>query len=508
MTPAGLTAPARRRALVVLAAMAALLAMAFAPAPRAEGGAGAEPPGARVPAASDGEHLWAAFERNTPAGREHVLLHHARGMNGAFARRAFAFRQAPLAVAAEGGRVWVVLDAAPGARREVATALVARNPATGAFYDDPPGRMELRRSLAREGDLRGLVAADGALFALRAGATLERLGSGDWEAVPGAPAADEIARLVRLDGRPAVLAPDGRARVLARDGSWSDATLAVPKLLDLIPGAARPAAMAFAPEGGIALLYLRDGGTVALATIQPPPQPWALLGEGDDFALLIGTGEGGAAMRRIDGVRGEIAPAQVLAPQPIDPRAWLHLPILGMVVLATILSAFLLRSAGPQGAVPVPEGCEALPIGQRVGALLIDLLPGFGVALMLGAGFGQVAVLPLWTTDLQAATWGVAALLIALLVSTTTEAITGTSLGKWIVGGRVVRVEPAGAKPRFWQTLVRNFFKSILLLAPIAGLFTIIVPGGRGLGEVASRTAVVRAPAGEQALKPPPSERR
>lgn len=520
---------AHRLAVWVAVAMLASMAWCAAPASANRGVAAPaavtaplDPPpaaarGAFVPAASDGEHAWIILERSGKSGPEHVLLHHATGMGGAFSRQAAVFRTTPAAIAADHGRVWIVMEATPDrARRDVYATTAARNPATGTYYYEPAGRLELLASLPPDGEMRGLVAIDGTCYALRAGAALERLGLGGWERVPGAPGlaaagGTDSARLVSLAGRPAILREGAPARILEPDGSWRDEAQPLPagKLLGLVPGARRAAALVAGSDGTVALAYARPEGASLLATIAWPAQPWSVVGLGDGFVLLLGTGEGGAARQRIDALDGSIGGVEVLVPQPSDPTGWIHLPILGMVITAAILAAVLLRNAGPQGAILVPEGRQALPVGRRLAALGIDLLPGIAVAMLCGAALRQIAIMPLWTTDLRSAVPGLIALGAALAISTLSELAFGTSLGKRLVGGEVVVVLPSGARPRAWQVLARNIFKGIILIAPIAGIFTIAVPGGRGIGEVASRTAVVLRPRPvADALKRDHAERR
>ena len=262
------------------AALAAAWAVAAAPA-HAES--------RQLPASSDGVHAWIAVERTRAAGTEHVLLHHASDMGCDCVHEAFTLPRAPEAMAAHGGTVWVVLPAEPGGRRDVFSLCVRRNPATGAYFTEPAGRMEIHPSLPADGDLLAVAAPDGVLTVRRAGMPPESLSGLGWRPAGEAEAA-------------AVPAPAEAFR-------------------SPIPGAALPAVLLRGDSGERSILYARPGADLPLAAIPLPQRPFAVLGLGWRFGVFAPTGDGGAAVRWIDGVDGTVGEQVVLEPQPAS-AAW------------------------------------------------------------------------------------------------------------------------------------------------------------------------------------------
>lgn len=248
----------------------------------------------QLPASSDGVHAWIVVERTRAAGTEHVLLHHASDMGCDCVHEAFALPRAPEAVAAHGGTVWVVLPAEPGGRRDVFSLSVRRNPATGAYFTEPAGRMEIHPSLPADGALLAAAAPEGVLTVRRAGTPPESLSGLGWR-----PAGEAGAELVP--------APADAFR-------------------SPIPGAALPAALVRGEGGGRSIVYVRQGADLPLtdlplADLPLPQRPFAVLGLGWRFGVFAPTGDGGAAVRWVDGVDGTVGEQVVLEPQPAS-AAW------------------------------------------------------------------------------------------------------------------------------------------------------------------------------------------
>jgi hypothetical protein len=283
-------------------ALVALVANGTARAAAAD----ADPP-RREPmlAAADAANAWFLVERSGARGAEHVLLHHADGMGGPFVREVAVLRTQPEAIAcgAELGAPAMWLVAAPraaGGRREVWRSRAVRNPVSGQYAYDPLGRLELLAGLPGDGVPLRAWCEGGRLLVQRGQADPERLGPSGWEPAPTA------------------VVPDSA----------------------LVPGAAPPMRLARGRDGGIRLMLARaEGAPVQLAAIDAPRQPWALVGEGGGRALLLATGDGGAAWRRIDAADGRLGPVVVLEPHLPQGRRWLVWPILaGVAMLAGIVA--------------------------------------------------------------------------------------------------------------------------------------------------------------------------
>lgn len=134
-------------------------------------------------------------------------------------------------------------------------------------------------------------------------------------------------------------------------------------------------------------------------------------------------------------------------------------------------------------------------LGRRIGAALLDivllafLFAAVGVALGEGEAEGSNASITLE---------GAGALLyfgIVLLYYFVSEAISGQTLGKRLLGLRVVRVDgrPAGAGPVAVRTLLR--IVDSLPFMYLLGLVVILATGSRRqrLGDLAAGTVVTRA---------------
>jgi len=277
-----------------VAAVAACLA-AFAPSVPAH--AEARP----LVAASDGVHAWMVVERTRAAGTEHVLLHHAEPMGCDCVHEAFVLPERPEALAAAEDRVWMVMPAGPAGRRDVYSLSVQRNPATGAYFSLPPGRLEIHPSLPAGGELLSASVRGGALEVRRSGARPEALGASGWTEAADAGAESQ------------------------------DPPFSVP-----VPGAARRARLVRLDSGLRAIEYVNGSGVVRLAEFEAPSRAFAVLGVGERFGIFVPTGEGGAAVRWVDPVDGTVAPQRVLEPQPADATAWVCLPVLGVMAVGAV----------------------------------------------------------------------------------------------------------------------------------------------------------------------------
>ncbi|MFM8697963.1 MAG: hypothetical protein ACKOF7_04715 [Phycisphaerales bacterium] len=330
-----------RAALVALGALGAPAGLAAAAADRA-----------LLPAASDGAHAWIVVERTAPGGAEHVVLHHALAMGGSFVREAFVLPRRPEAIAASDASVWIVMPPAErGARRDVVSSTAVRSPATGAFYSDPPGRLSIHPSLPGDGALLGLAVDDGALLAWRAGTSIERLGPSGWASLAAAVPAG-ASMLSTVVGRPAVLVGVGPIALLGADGTFLPAPWQVPSGARVWPieGCRRPTVGIDAGDGGTRVELLREGAPIALATVEAPARPFAVLGLGGSIAVFATTGEGGLSIRRIDPITGQSAAAEVLEPQRADASGWVCMAALAFAALGVAAGLAVRRALGLKAA--------------------------------------------------------------------------------------------------------------------------------------------------------------
>lgn len=477
----------------------------------------ADPPSLR--ATSDGQHAWMVVQRMGKKSPEWLLLHHAVAMDGALCRQVTTLDDCPAAMAAGGARLWMIMPARDvlRPRREVYGVTAHRHQGTGAYYYEPERRLAIYPSVPEGGVLAGAASDGHRLYALSVPGPLLVLTDTTWEPVQNSPAAQWV---VTVNGEVGVVQTQGPDNspgdlVMSRldptsPGHWRSVCAPLPagavQPAVWVSGAVQPAVLYADQKGEWTLAYVVDGRVAPLAVLPPAHGAWNVVGLGGGFALLEATATGEVMLRTIDVANGKLSDPQALQPQQASSAEWVHLILLGMLFICLVLSVVLLRGAGQQAMLDAPAGWAPAGAPRRVGALVLDLVPGVGLVLLTGTAPASLAAFPLWSTSIsQSVPWLIAAG-VSLGCCVVVEAATGASLGKWLTGLRVVCMDPPGARPRAWQSLVRNTFKGFLLLVPLAGLFTLMSPGGRGPGEVVSRTAVVLR--SSQPLKPSGDDRR
>ncbi len=115
--------------------------------------------------------------------------------------------------------------------------------------------------------------------------------------------------------------------------------------------------------------------------------------------------------------------------------------------------------------------------------------------IVLGCPLVELFWWPLWTADLSASGPFLVMIGLTVLHSTLTELTTACTLGKKLVGAKVVTGE--GARPSARAIIARNALKVIVLLIPVLAVFAILTPHLQGLGDQVARTVVVREQSGD-----------
>ena len=82
------------------------------------------------------------------------------------------------------------------------------------------------------------------------------------------------------------------------------------------------------------------------------------------------------------------------------------------------------------------------------------------------------------------------ALALTCLHSGLAEGIAGASLGKWVMGASVRRVD--GSRAGAIRCLARSVLKFLVLAMPVVGVFCLMNVNHRGLPELGTGTIVVR----------------
>ncbi len=144
-------------------------------------------------------------------------------------------------------------------------------------------------------------------------------------------------------------------------------------------------------------------------------------------------------------------------------------------------------------AVMPPAGTVGAPMLARLGAFMVDLIPGL---LVSAAIFGSDPR-ALLASVLQGPLPGTLSTLLVVagvcwLWQAVWEGVTGTSPGKRLCRLWVVAVQ--GGKPPFMRVIVRTGFRSLIVLAPPLAIIVVLTASGQGIGDVVARTIVVTTP--------------
>ncbi len=314
------------------------------------------------------------------------------------------------------------------------------------------------------------------------------------------PAADEMAVVVGGDGKAgAVYIHDGESwsRTAYSDLALAAETAAVAadRQLVLVDRTERTRLTA---------RVLRDGRTYPIGGVDADAfDRWAAVGRsGRGVGVVLGGPADALAWAEM-GLRSR----QSVTPEPLtvdkvpEPRADPTIVVAAAVAVAMIYLLVMARR-NPQANLPkLPEGMVPAGILPRALAGAVDLAaPAALVLISLGVRRPGpvIEMMVKWVSwPSPDATWadilpGVAILGLYLLHTGVAEWLAMRSLGKWLLGCRVV--EQHGADPALWQILVRNLFKAVELVAPLLLILPLLSLYRQRLGDLVGRTVVVRRP--------------
>ncbi|MBX3403562.1 MAG: RDD family protein [Phycisphaeraceae bacterium] len=166
-----------------------------------------------------------------------------------------------------------------------------------------------------------------------------------------------------------------------------------------------------------------------------------------------------------------------------------------LLLITAVVLLFALRTDG--GSAPaLPPGLAIATPGQRLIAALADLAPGVLLSsLVTGVGLGQMFnPLVFLGPEAEPMAWPMA-LLFTVIHCTIGEWSIGRSIGKSLVGLRVVAIrrdedtgQPRLAPLRFWQAALRNIARWSI---PALGMLILVDPSRRYPPDLAARTMVV-----------------
>ena len=170
-----------------------------------------------------------------------------------------------------------------------------------------------------------------------------------------------------------------------------------------------------------------------------------------------------------------------------------YIILITVLVLSVLLLLVFWRKDVRQYQLELPSELALAGFARRAAAGAIDLLPVV-LMVMVGFGLGGEALLRHWPGQGQANSWSdiaPGALAIGVFVAHTMvgELIFGRSVGKAMMGLRVTTL--TGARPQWWQVVLRNLLKSFDLVAWLLLVLPVLGPYRQRLGDLVGRTVVV-----------------
>lgn len=161
-----------------------------------------------------------------------------------------------------------------------------------------------------------------------------------------------------------------------------------------------------------------------------------------------------------------------------------NFPSLLLLVGLTVLILATVRRGEPEpGYQAGGEVLRLAPLHHRAAAALIDLIP---ILLAVSYVRYRSAEAPIDTEQLAFPL--MASLGIYFLHTTLSELLTGRTLGKWIMGLKVVNLE--GRKPGMVPLLVRNLLRAVDVFSPVA-IMVFFTPLRQRVGDITARTIVI-----------------
>lgn len=194
---------------------------------------------------------------------------------------------------------------------------------------------------------------------------------------------------------------------------------------------------------------------------------------------------------------GSTAPVSLPGPNTPSMFTGLYRIILTIVLVFAIFSSAR-RRRDPAEQAALLANVPLAPLGRRLAAGLIDAFP-FLAPVLLFAHFYRTGLIRAESNtaafpqgrDMELILCGCAALLVYLIHTALGESLTSRSLGKWLLGLRVVSMD--GTRPDSSSFLIRNFLRVVdvgLFAFPL--LLIVYSPTRQRIGDVAAGTLVIR----------------
>ena len=470
--------------------------------------------------ASSLEHVW--FVANDPREpKELRLYHHAVEMDGPFFRMPVQLPNEPVAMAADGSQVWLIMESLD--RRECFSLRALLNP-TGLFQYEPPRSLSLHPPLPPTGRLVDFVAGPrgpAALLMPPQWKSADVTGSSNSRAARPALDAPLLIELINDTWQPIelpslndllpmklIIGPDDHFQLLCytdqqqlvllsrnKDVSWSRpsvlrSNVARDAVVGVVMVEDRRILMLMDRNDGetIELATLRSDELLSFATLDRPRNRFTIAGQRSDLKLIVESDEHQLSIAAIDARTGKLASAELMTGQKLGTGSRLLLPAFMAVLTVALLVAILIKPA-PIMPITLPEGLRPADLFARAIALLIDGIPACIMAVWItGSDFRSLTNFPLWASSPEESVPVIVAAIFTVIPAMLGELFTQRSLGKALTGLLVVDV--SGERPRMWQILLRNLLKLVTLTIPPIAIFVFLSPTRQRLGDTVARTLV------------------
>ncbi|GJM18336.1 MAG: hypothetical protein DHS20C14_05490 [Phycisphaeraceae bacterium] len=408
----------------------------------------------------------------------------------------------PVGAAAVGARLYMAFADDEGAGHTVLSGRAVLS-VGGLWAFEPVGRLEAHPRVP-DGTLLAFVGTDpgpAALVSTTGGLDVFRLGDDGWVSL-GVPEVSESsgsdpfdgARLTRLGADPALVLLDGSVWTHAAD-AWSRESMPPVRIAPgatLVGVGSQMVAIEALDGGGVSLkAYDASGehalGVVAGVTSAMTASPIAL--DGGRIALLWRDPDADPPLRVAEVSATTGAPIYEGEPRSIMPVSAGEFRLLAGLLLV-VAAAVLLIAVRPSGEkeLVLPESAALAEPGRRFAATIVDLL----VALFITAQIFRVSVLDIATMTVifEPGGWAAvpAVLGIGAVLGMVFESAFGRTLGKFLLGCRVVRSDGSGLSPGVVRSVIRNAVKWGLPPIPALALFE---PGVPHRGDVLAGAVVI-----------------
>lgn len=245
----------------------------------------------------------------------------------------------------------------------------------------------------------------------------------------------------------------------------------------------------------VSLQVLRSEGALPIGRLSldvPADSDWKLVSL-DRAATLLAGYEKDLHWSRMDLEGNAVGEAGLLKQRDIQPISEVvDYIMIGLTVIVFGLAMLVVMRRDPRAQkVELPAETMIADLSPRAAAMFIDIVPCFGLSLYFFDIDQPMDLLLNWMRDANYEKLYATLLTLGLYTGHTmiAEMFTGRSLGKWLIGLRVVTT--AGKPPAMWQYVVRNLTKILELMFALLLVVPVMMPTRQRFGDLLARTLVV-----------------